>query len=123
MILDKETLELAKKRFLDELDRQKTITIEVFNELAKLIPQPTKQHDNNHSNSGNDRAKELDGLPWKDYSNGNGAWIFRDKSPQWLLTILDTTGKSYDYNGFTYKLSGNTEPKNFVARYKIKPKG
>ena len=119
MILDKETLALAKKRFLDGLDRQKEITNEVFNELEKLIQEP-KQDDNSHANSGNERAKELDSLPWKDYTHGNGAWIFRDKAPEWLLTILDTTGGPYDYNGLTYKLCGNTEPKNFVSRNKMK---
>jgi len=65
----------------------------------------------------------LDNLPWKDFSDGNGAWIFsnlEDPPAKELVAKLTEAKGKLDLDGFTYKLSGDNN--QFVNRFHKKEK-
>lgn len=60
----------------------------------------------------------LEALPWKQYREGHRAgWIFAEKAPRHLLSLLEREGKSVAIGEFRYRFSGAEEsPRLFVSR-------
>jgi len=56
----------------------------------------------------------LDNLPWKQYKDGRGEWIFENEAPQSLLEKL-SKGRAV-INGYVYDFSSGRNGKRFVRR-------
>jgi hypothetical protein len=99
---------------IKELEAIEKYAHDRIEQLKKAIEEHSK------ANFEASRTEELSKLPWKDFANGNGAWIKASDAPEWLLYILRGSNQ-YDLEGCTYKLSGSE--KQFVNRYhkKVSP--
>jgi hypothetical protein len=60
----------------------------------------------------------LDGLPWKAYTSGNGAWIFADHKDATAAKLRETLTShrgTLELHGFRYRFSG--QQNRFISRY------
>jgi len=61
---------------------------------------------------------DLEKLPWKNYPNGKGSWIFadlQDPIAKTLVELLEEHSGKIKIGGFVYRFSGPN--KKFVSRY------
>ena len=62
-------------------------------------------------------SRDLKNLPWKQWKNGGGAWIFTDEAPSKLANRIEENGGSLRIGGYIYQL--RCEDK-FIVRFPAK---
>ena len=57
---------------------------------------------------------KAESYPWRPFDKANGEWTFTDKAAE-LKKALEEAGGKLDYEGYTYKFSG--EDRRFINRF------
>jgi hypothetical protein len=93
-----------------EILQNALVELEKFEKALRETPPQTFQQQPS--------KEDLDRLPWKSYSYGEGAWIFsdlNDPTVKSLVGLLQKSGGKVELHGYMYRFSG--ENNKFIARF------